>query len=67
MKLEERISIPQEKKKKKQRTAMVPLIFGGKEQSVQSAWSWVSSGAPQGQQKDVIINYHIITLMYDNY
>lgn len=46
---------------------MVPLIFGGKEQSVQSAWSWVSSGAPQGQQKDVIINYHIITLMYDNY
>lgn len=27
----------------------------------------LAMGTPQGQQKDVIINYHIITLMYDNY
>lgn len=53
------------KKKSNERTAVVSLIF--REKSAQNAWSWVSSGTPQGQQKDVIINYHIITLMYDNY
>lgn len=63
MRLEEEDQYPHRNSTWREQT----LIWGGKEQSVQSAWSWVRRGAPQGQQKDVIINYHIITLMYDNY